>query len=200
MARYYPPLLLPKELDLPTAFELTRKLVMSPGEFEQTPRRGLVRTLRYWLWRLRGRPRPNEMGQLSRLADKYERDLAREHSRIAQLEQLTNQLQEAFQRQIATLREKHERTIAQLKANPPLKTRAAEAEERARLAENKVELLKDALETARSDGTGADLRFRNAKHAFARLAHPDQGGRNDPDRQRLFVEFWPVLEKIERDG
>ncbi|MBC7907432.1 MAG: hypothetical protein H7Y60_11900 [Rhodospirillaceae bacterium] len=198
MARYAPPRLLPKELDLATAFELTRKLVVSPGEFQHAPRQSLGKALTYWLWRLRGRPRPNEMGQLSRLADKYERDLAFERNRVAQLEQLTKQLQGAFERQTAALREQHERAIAQINANPALAARVTEAEERARLAENKVELLKDALEANRTHDDATDTRFRDAKRAFARLAHPDQGGRDAPDRQRLFVKFWPVLEKIER--
>ncbi len=33
---------------------------------------------------------------------------------------------------------------------------------------------------------------------LARAFHPDQGGRNDAERQRMFLEFWPVLERIER--
>jgi hypothetical protein len=195
MARYAPPARLPKELDLPTAFALTRKLVAAPDDNHKPPRRSLGKALVYWLWRLRGRRRPAmaDMGQLSRLADNYERDLTHQRERVAQLEALTKQLQGAF-----------ERTITELKAkqgnDPALEARATEAEERARLAENKVEMLKEALDItrARNDGGSNDLRFREAKRAFARLAHPDQGGRDDPERQRLFVEFWPVLEKIER--
>lgn len=200
MARYAPPARLPKELDLPTAFELTRKLVVIPGDGKEPPRQNLGKTLVYWLWRLRGRRRPAiaDMGKLSRLTDHYERDLDRQRQRVAQLEALTKQLQGAFERQTAALRDEHERAMAELKAK--LASQPSEAEERARLAENKVEMLKDALDItrARTDSSGADLRFRDAKRAFARLAHPDQGGRDDPERQRLFVEFWPVLEKIEQ--
>ncbi|MBC7950206.1 MAG: hypothetical protein H7Z12_00100 [Rhodospirillaceae bacterium] len=200
MAPYAPPSRLPKELDLSAAFALTRKLVASPDEDAKPQRQSLVKTLTYWLWRLRGRrrPAPTDMSLLSRLADNYEHDLTHQHERVAQLERLTKQLQTAFERQIADLRAEHERAMAELKAKQT--AHPTEAEERARLAENKVELLKEALDStrARNDGGGNDLRFRDAKRAFARLAHPDQGGRDDPERQRLFVEFWPVLEKIER--
>lgn len=211
MARFAPPPRLPKELDLPAAFELTRKLVAVPGDDKAPPRSNLGKALVYWLWRLRGRRRPalSDMGQLSRLADNYERDLTRQRQRVAQLEQLTKQLQGAFERQAAALRQEHERAVADLTAklaarpaphDPIMAARATEAEERARLAENKVEMLKEALEItrARSEPGGTDFRFRDAKRAFARLAHPDQGGRDDPAKQRLFMEFWPMLEKIER--
>lgn len=80
--------------------------------------------------------------------------------------------------------------------------RAAEFAERARLAENKVEVLKEALDVTRARSAAGpatvDTRFREAKRAFARLFHPDQGGRADAAKERAFLEFWPVLDRIER--
>lgn len=87
------------------------------------------------------------------------------------------------------------------------RTRADDAEERAKLAENKVEMLKDALEIAKaranqpvSGASGQDRRFREVKRAFALKFHPDQGGRGDPEKERLFADFWPILERIDRGG
>ncbi|WP_173974619.1 hypothetical protein [Magnetospirillum sp. LM-5] len=81
--------------------------------------------------------------------------------------------------------------------------RAMMAEDELRIANNKLELLKDALDAAKaravSPGPGAaDNRFRDAKRAFARHFHPDQGGRGDSDKERIFLEFWPVLDRIEK--
>jgi len=84
--------------------------------------------------------------------------------------------------------------------------RAERAEAEATLSANKIEVLKDALAVAKArPGTNAalnaaiDTRFRDAKRAFARAFHPDQGGRDHPDRSALFQEFWPILEKIGKD-
>lgn len=82
--------------------------------------------------------------------------------------------------------------------------RAQRAEAEAQLAANKIEVLKDALALAKSRPANAnspavDYRFRDAKRAFARAFHPDQGGREHPDKAALFLEFWPVLEKIDKE-
>lgn len=84
--------------------------------------------------------------------------------------------------------------------------RAERAEAEAHLAANKIEVLKDALAVAKArPGTNAalnaaiDTRFRDAKRAFARAFHPDQGGRDNPDKSALFMEFWPILEKIGKE-
>lgn len=167
------------------------------------PRRTLAKSLRYWLWRAGGRKRPG--GDAARLAENYERELAREKARVAELEKLTAQLQRVVQTEVDKLRQK----MAEVRPAAPqeldrAQARTAEAEERARLAENKVEMLKEALEITRARaGTAAaappgDHRFREAKRAFARMFHPDHGGRDDADKQRTFLEFWPVLERIER--
>lgn len=210
-----PPSRLPKELDLSAAFALTRKLVVSGNESAPANdplRPGLGKGLRYWLWRLSGRRRPTmtDVSHFGRLADNYDRDLARQHARVAELEQLTGQLQAAFARKQADLQRQHADEIARLRTEHPAASPAtlAEAEDRIRLAENKVELLKEALEATRARAGSdaitpaplADTRFRDTKRAFARHFHPDQGGRDDPEKQRIFLEFWPVLEKIERDG
>ncbi|MBX9633873.1 MAG: hypothetical protein K2X44_02735 [Magnetospirillum sp.] len=193
------------------AFELTRKLVGARDESAPEPEatRSPLKGLRYWLWRLGGRRHRaiGDMSHFAKLADNYDHDLARQRARVAELERLTGQLQTAFEHKIATLQRQHAEEVARLRADRPalsqpgLEARAAEAEARARLAENKVEMLKEALDItrARNDGNGAtDSRFRDAKRAFARLFHPDQGGRNNPDKERVFLEFWPVLDRIER--
>lgn len=82
--------------------------------------------------------------------------------------------------------------------------RAMRAEAEAQLAANKIEVLKDALALAKArpvngNAPAIDHRFRDAKRAFARAFHPDQGGREHPDKADLFLEFWPVLEKIDKD-
>jgi|AGTN01.3.fsa_nt_gi hypothetical protein len=85
------------------------------------------------------------------------------------------------------------------------KIRAEKAEERARIAENKAKILKETMGInagrpgRRTDAAPEDKdRFREAKRAFALHFHPDQGGRGDADKERLFLEFWPMLERIER--
>jgi len=327
-----PPTKLPKELDLPLAFELTRKLVAAGAGPETAapvaelpeestyqsvrrlalaegiaasptakpispPTRPQGSALRYWLWRLTGRPaaEPDELTEF-RQRD-HERALARERERVGELARLTETLQRAHEAEaerlrattiqaeadavvlrhrvaeleqaaqasrraheveLARLHEGHggamanalaeaakargdeitplrwdldqARTrIAQLEAelaqrdealkreaakaarsNGPSReelaeaaARASAAEERARLAENKVELLKDALDIAKSRAGAAiatDTRFREAKRAFARAFHPDQGGRDAPEKQRIFLDFWPELERIERES
>lgn len=81
--------------------------------------------------------------------------------------------------------------------------RVERAESETRIAENKIGVLRDALALAKARGQGdektADDRFREAKRAFARAFHPDQGGRGHPDKAALFLEFWPVLERIDAD-
>lgn len=84
--------------------------------------------------------------------------------------------------------------------------RAERAEAEVNLSVNKIEVLKDALAVAKArPGTNAalnaaiDTRFRDAKRAFARAFHPDQGGCDNPDKSALFLEFWPILEKIGKE-
>lgn len=150
------------------------------------------KTLRYWLWRAGGRKVAR--GDATQVAENYERELTRQRARIAELERLTGQLQQSHAAEMAMLKSK---MAGRRPATP-------DEVERARLAESKVEMLKEALEITRARAGAspatADHRFREAKHAFARLFHPDQGGRNDPERERIFLDFWPVLERIEREG
>ena len=61
------------------------------------------------------------------------------------------------------------------------------------------------LPPASSNGNGehyaGDMKFRQAKTAFARLYHPDQITGNSPEksiRTEMFKEFWDELERIER--
>lgn len=180
----------------------------------------MMKSLRYWLWRIRGRKLAGH--GTSQVAENYEREITRltdvlrsegekavthERERVTELERLTKQLQQAYQAELGKLRQQlneqrqHPAASAELeRAN----SRAANAEERARLAENKVEMLKEALEITRAragNTVGApagDHRFREAKRAFARCFHPDHGGRDDAEKRRVFLEFWPVLERIER--
>lgn len=58
---------------------------------------------------------------------------------------------------------------------------------------------------AGNGGNGAsyagDMKFRQAKKAFARLYHPDQNTGDSPEkhiRTELFKEFWDELERIDR--
>lgn len=177
------------------------------------------KSLRYWLWRAGGRKLAR--GDAAQVAANYEREmarridalraetdkaLARERARVAELEKLTARLQQAVAAEMAKL----QRRMAEIRPAEPAElnraqARAAEAEERAHLAENKVEMLKEALEITRAragmaDGAKAadDHRFREAKRAFARRFHPDYGGHGDDGKQRAFLEFWPELERIER--
>lgn len=177
------------------------------------------KTWRYWLWRAGGRKLAR--GDAAQVAANYEREmarrlealraendkaLARERSRVAELEKLTEQLRQAVTAEM----EKLQRRMAAVRPADPAElthalARATEAEERARLAENKVEMLKEALEITRAragmtDGAKApdDSRFREVKRTFARRFHPDHGGRGDDGKQRAFLEFWPELERIER--
>lgn len=210
------------DTDLARAFSLAERL-MGPREDaapepSAPPRGDLAKTLRYWLWRAGGRRRGS--ADPSQVADNYEREIARltdvlrsqgekalahERKRVAELERLTNQLQQAHEAETAKLRQQ----LAEPRATAPgeaerWQARATEAEERARLAENKVEMLKEALEITRARAgnatcpPAADSRFREAKRAFARAFHPDHGGRDDPEKERIFLDFWPVLERIER--
>ena len=53
-----------------------------------------------------------------------------------------------------------------------------------------------------SGGTpGGDARFRRLKLEFSKRFHPDARPTSDPERERrarVFQEFWPVFEEIER--
>lgn len=49
--------------------------------------------------------------------------------------------------------------------------------------------------------SGQDVKFRQAKNAFARLYHPDQVTGDDREKRLridLFKEFWDELERIDR--
>jgi|GEM_PF-1769480 len=123
---------------------------------------------------------------------RQERDLAEARDRIADLEA-----------QLASQSGHRPAIDADTRLNAAL-ARAMMAEDDLRIANNKLELLKDALEAAKAravlPGPGAaDNRFRDAKRSFARHFHPDQGGKGDIGKQRIFLEFWPVLDKIERN-
>lgn len=214
----------PDDRDLARAFSLAERLMAPRGGDEATTaavppaRREIAKTLRYWLWRAGGRKFGS--GDPSQVAENYEREIARltdilrsqgekalahERARVAELERLTNQLQNAHEIEVGKLRQQlaEPRPAAAGEAER-WQARATEAEERARLAENKVEMLKEALEMTRAragnttGGPAGDLRFREAKRAFARAFHPDHGGRDDSEKQRMFLEFWPVLERIDR--
>lgn len=48
-----------------------------------------------------------------------------------------------------------------------------------------------------------DRKFRRLKHEFSRCYHPDGGAPGDGDRERrerIFQEFWPIVEEIERSS
>ena len=53
----------------------------------------------------------------------------------------------------------------------------------------------------REPGGATDIKFKQARTAFARLYHPD-GVQGDPDEKRiraeLFKEFWEELDRIDR--
>ena len=162
----------------------------SLDERMEAARRGLG----YWLWRLSGRPAAKSealtggsgaTARMARTIDNYAQDLERAHGRIAELE--------------AKLAEKDQSAALEARANAA-ETRAAEAEQALAQARSRIEIQKDALEVTKATAkTGAvtDLKFREAKRAFARMFHPDS--ETDPAKQRLFAEFWPVLERIDRE-
>ncbi len=165
------------------------------GERVEAVRRGLG----YGLWRLTGRRQARmELGaavgggataRLARTVDNYAQDLERSRERIEALE--------------AKLAEK-DRTaelVAAAEARAfEAQARASEAETALAQARSRIEIQKEALEvtkaTAKAGSGGADLKFREVKRAFARMYHPDSV--SDPVKQRLFAEFWPVLERIDR--
>ena len=151
------------------------------------------RGLGYWLWRLSGRPAARTealtgsgaTARMARTIDNYAQDLERANDRIADLE--------------ARLAEKDQGPALEARAIAA-ETRAAEAEQALGLARSRIEIQKDALEVTKATaktGTVTDLKFREAKRAFARMFHPDREA--DPAKQRLFAEFWPVLERIDRE-
>ena len=162
----------------------------SLDERMESARRGLG----YWLWRLSGRPAAKSetltggsgaTARMARTIDNYAQDLERAHARIAELE--------------AKLAEKDRGPTLEARA-VAAETRAAEAEQALAQARSRIEIQKDALEVTKAAAkTGAvtDLKFREVKRAFARMFHPDR--ETDPAKQRLFAEFWPVLERIDRE-
>jgi len=154
------------------------------------------RGLGYWLWRLKGRPAailPGAQGggataRLVRTVDNYAQELERARERIEQLEARLAE------------RDRSAELIAGAEARVfEAESRAARAEAALALAQSRIEIQKDAIEVTKAAAKGGvvtDLKFRDAKRAFARLYHPDAD--SDPARQRLFSEFWPVLERIDR--
>ena len=151
------------------------------------------RGMGYWLWRLSGRPAAKTesrtgggaTARMARTIDNYAQDLERAQDRIAELE--------------ARLAEKDHGPALEARAIAA-ETRAAEAEQALAQARARIEIQKDALEVTKATaktGTVTDLKFREAKRAFARMFHPDREA--DPAKQRLFAEFWPVLERIDRE-
>ena len=156
------------------------------------------RGLGYWLWRVSGRPaaRTEAAGdgrgataRMARAIDNYAQDLERARERLETLE--------------ARLAERDRSAdlvaAAELRAQEA-ERRAQEAERALGQAQSRIEIQKDALEVTKATaktGTVTDLKFREAKRAFARMYHPDSEA--DPAKQRLFSEFWPVLERIDRD-
>lgn len=89
-----------------------------------------------------------------------------------------------------------------------LRARLVRAEDRARRAEERAALLKIEVERLRTAVASVSAaapgdRFAAVKRAFARLYHPDlrSGSRLDGAvRAEVFNEFWPEIEKIERQG
>ncbi|MEZ5667829.1 MAG: hypothetical protein R3F55_10425 [Alphaproteobacteria bacterium] len=95
-----------------------------------------------------------------------------------------------------------------------LRARVVKAEDRARRAEERAAMLKIEVERLRSAvpapspggaGTpaGTGDRFGAVKRAFARLYHPDRQSGGTLERAlrgEVFNEFWPEIERIERES
>lgn len=157
------------------------------------------RGLGYWLWRLSGRPAAKPevatggsgaTARMARAIDNYAQDLERARERI-----------EVLEVRLAEKDRGAELVTAAENRAKEAEARAAEAERALGMANSRIEIQKDALEVTKAaakNGAVTDLKFREAKRAFARMYHPDSGG--DPAKQRLFSEFWPVLERIEREN
>lgn len=67
------------------------------------------------------------------------------------------------------------------------------------LLQSQLAALQTRLEAA--PGTTPDAKFRRLKHEFSKLYHPDTSPAGDRDRllrERVFQEFWPIVEEIER--
>lgn len=72
--------------------------------------------------------------------------------------------------------------------------------------QNDVDRLRDELAALRARGepterTGVDHKFKRLKHEFSKRYHPDarpQGDAERLSRERVFREFWAVVEEIER--
>jgi hypothetical protein len=197
----------PDEARLAEAVALSERLILATGPANPAPSRrhprtwlaGLRRAAGYWLWRLTGRrsTRPGGIGpapatrRLSQAIAHYEQDFSRARQRIATLEARL-----AERDRSAELVAEAERRTAEAVA------RADEADRALAQANSRIEILREALEvtkaTAKGGGSVSDAKFREARRAFARLYHPDASA--DPAKHRLFAEFWPVLEKIDRGG
>lgn len=211
-----------------TALERSDRMAAELATERQTAQENAERlaALRTEILQLRGEIPPPPPADLAAATANHQAELCRqqeEHAlalarlrldssrRIADLERLLSQAQ-------ALAQEQAQPAPAQIIPLPPVKSgidweaRTHAALDRARLAEadaqratNKIEVLKDALAAAKARPMGTtptlvvDNRFRDLKRAFARAFHPDQGGRHAPDKAALFLEFWPTLEKIEKD-
>ena len=175
-----------------TAPEATPTPVLAVAERVEAAKRGLG----YWLWRLRGRPAApllvsgkGATARLVRAVDNYSEDLDRARERIAHLEARLAERDTAADR------------LAQAETRAArAEGLAAEAEAALAQARSRIEIQKDVIEVAKAAAKGGaavpDLKFREVKRAFARMYHPDTAP--DAERQRLFAEFWPVLERIDR--
>lgn len=76
---------------------------------------------------------------------------------------------------------------------------------KAEITRLRARLGEEELSPGPGDGSNGDrageLKFRQAKKAFARLYHPDQIAGDSPEKRirvELFKEFWEELERIER--
>jgi hypothetical protein len=111
------------------------------------------------------------------------------HAEVDRHEDLRRQRREAENRSRAA-----EAEAAEAKA------RAAEAERRAREWRKPASAGGD----QKANSAGEDKRFTHAKNVFASLYHPDHNMQKDDFvriiRNEIWKEFWPVLERIERDG
>ncbi|MGE5502799.1 MAG: hypothetical protein ACM31L_00100 [Actinomycetota bacterium] len=181
---------------LAETFALSEKLIQAttpPGSGGLSKAaHGLRKAAGYWLWRIMGRRRGRDAsaspGLLATL-DHYDKDLEKAQDRIRSLEA-----------RVAARDRSAELVAAAEARTQEQRVRAEEAERALAQAHARIEILKDALEVTKATKAGtspADHRFREAKRAFARMYHPDSGG--DQARQTLFAEFWPVLERIERE-
>lgn len=62
-------------------------------------------------------------------------------------------------------------------------------------------VLQARLTGAPGPGTAPDAKFRRLKHEFSKRYHPDTSPAGDAERllrERVFRDFWPIVEEIER--